>query len=159
MKVLIAFLVLLIANIASADICRVAIVDQYGYEYDNFIRSSYSTNAACDDATWDCRQKLSEYQSYGRLYNAICRIKEITPTYPSPSPYPNPYPYPYPAPTPYPYPTPNPPRYPSPAPYPRDPREPPRHDPGSEPRYPSPRPMPGPHPAPRPRLIDHSELE
>lgn len=174
MKTTLALLVFLLSTVVSAEICSVVIRDQYGYDYDSFTRSSYSINAACDDATWDCRQKLSEYQSYGRYYNATCVVREVSPSYPPsyPPTYP-PYPprYPDPREPSYPryprYPDPREPGYPR---YPRDPREPsypryprdpreptypreprdprepPRHEPGSEPRRPGPGPgRPGPH--------------
>ena len=134
---------LLMMNTAMANYCTVVIRDQYGYDYDQFTSSSYSTDAACDDATWNCRQKLSEYQGYGRHYDAVCTVKTFTPNYPMP-PIPPSYPPSYP------------PRRPD---YPREPgrdphfprlpdhgpnrgpgREPPRHEPGSQPRYPGPRP-------------------
>lgn len=145
-KVLLTFLLLLGATSAFADYCTVVIRDQYGYEFDTFTRSSYSIDAACSDARFDCRTKLSDYQSWGRYYDAQCVIKNTSISYPIP-PIPPAYPYPdYPR---YPdYPTypdyprepryprdPYPPRYPrDPYPAPRDPREPPRHYPGSEPR-------------------------
>lgn len=152
MKTTLAFLVLLFSTIVSAEICTVVIRDQYGYDYDSFTRSSYSMSAACDDASWDCRQRLSEYQSYGQHYNSICA--EVRPSYPPsypptyppsyPPTYPPRYPPTYPPRYPPTYPRPRdprePPRYPPPSyPRPRDPREPPRHEPGSGPRRPGPR--------------------
>lgn len=162
MKATIAFLVLLFSTIASADICTVVIRDQYGYEYDSFTRSSYSMTAACDDANWDCQQKLSDYQSYGQHYNSVCLVTDVTPSYPPPSyprypDYPREPQYPrYPREPQYPR-DPREPRYPRDPGYPRprDPREPPRHEPGSEPR----RPGPGPRPAPRPRIVNNLEIE
>ena len=125
MKTALAFLVLLFSAIVSAETCTVVIRDQYGYDYDSFISTSYSTNAACDDASWNCRQRLSDYQSYGRYYNAFCTIRDVTSSYPPSYPpnYPS-YPPSYPN-----YPS-YPPSYPN---YPREPREP--RDP-REPNYP-----------------------
>ncbi len=152
-KALLAFLFLMAWASAFADYCTVVIRDPYGREYDTFTRSSYAIEAACSDARYECQQRLSEHQSYGRYYEAQCVIKNtritnrpippIPPAYPYPE-YPN-YPrypdYPhYPRYPDYPrypeYPRyPAPPRYPrDPYPVPRDPREPPRHYPGSEPR-------------------------
>lgn len=173
-KATLAFLVLTFSTLAAADICTVVIRDQYGYEYDSFSRSSYSSTAACDDANWDCRQKLSMYQSVGQHYNSMCSVVDIISSYPTPLPpsyprypdYPREPSYPrypdYPRQPSYPrepsYPRqpsyPREPHYPRP----RDPREPPRHEPGSEPR----RPGPGPHrpgPGPRPRVINVLEVE
>lgn len=156
MKLLFTLLFLSTSSSVMADTCIVVIRDQYnGYEYDQFTRTSYSSDAACTDAIWDCRNRLSEYQVRGQLPYAQCAVKTIFhdypdyPRYPDPIPprYPrDPYPPRYPDPIPPRYPRdPYPPRYPDPVPprYPRDPYPP--RDPRwpREPREPrDPRPMP-----------------
>ena len=134
MKSTFTFLVLFFSAIAIADTCNVVIRDQYGQEFDDFITTSYSVNAACDDASWNCQQRLSDHQSNGQYYNARCVIKEINSAYYPPS-YPPNYPPSYPPNYPH---DPREPREPR---EPRDPREPPRNAPGSGPRYPVPGPM------------------
>ena len=103
MKTLLALLLLGISSLASAEVCTSVIQDRFGYEYENFTRSSYSQQAACDQAVYDCRRALSDAQASGRYYDATCEIKYNNPT---PPPYPNPYP-PYPGPNPNPGPGPS----------------------------------------------------
>lgn len=147
MKASLVCFLLFCSTFASAEICTVVIRDRVGLEYDSFTRISYSQSAACDDATWDCRQRLSDYQANGRFYDALCLVKIAAPNYPVP-PVPPAYPPNYPAPYPPQYPRdprepnfPRDPRGPGREPqYPRDPghREPPRNEPGSGPRRPGP---------------------
>ncbi len=104
MKTLVGILFLVLSNIVAAEVCTTVIKDQRSnYEFETFTRTSYSKQAACDMAIYDCQTALSTAQSYGRYYGAICEIK-YTPS-PSPSPSPSPYPNPYPNPYPSPYPT------------------------------------------------------
>jgi hypothetical protein len=118
MKTTIIFLVLLFSTTVHADVCSVAIRDRNGFDALIFTRSSYSINAACDNAHWDCLQKLSDLQSRGFHYNSFCTITLVP--LPIPPVYPPPYPIPYPSP--YPYPNyPNFPHYPN---YPRPPHGP-----------------------------------
>ncbi len=129
MKILLSLFFVLVSSVALADTCIVVIRDQYnGYEYDQFIRTSYSSDAACTDAIWDCRNRLSDYQIRGQLNNAQCVVKTIYNDYPDYPRYPDPIPPRYPR-DPYPprYPDPIPPRYPRdpyPPRYPRDPMPP-----------------------------------
>lgn len=146
MKTLIALCILLFGTALRAEICTVVIRNQYGDELDTFTRVSYSLDAACDDARWDCNRELSEEQSEGRYYDAYCSIKDITPSYPPryPAPsYPPTYPPRYPSPS-------YPPSYPSPYPSPYPPSYPPRYPDPYPPRYPAPTPAPYPprYPAP-----------
>jgi hypothetical protein len=91
MKTFVGILFLVLSNIVAAEVCTTVIKDQRSnYEFETFTRTSYSKQAACDMAIYDCQTALSTAQSYGRYYGAICEIK-YTPS-PSPSPYPNPYP-------------------------------------------------------------------
>jgi hypothetical protein len=97
MKTTIIFLPLLFSTMVGAEVCTVGIRDLNGNVYNTFVRSSYSMNAACDSAFWDCQQMLSDYQSLGNHYNSHCEILSTTPTplfppaYPIPS-YPPMYP-------------------------------------------------------------------
>jgi hypothetical protein len=100
MKAVMALFLLGVSTFASAEICTSVIKDRYGYEYESYTRSSYSQQAACDQASYDCQQALSYAQSTGRYYDAQCVLKFDNPV---PNPYPNPYP-PYPGPNPYPNP-------------------------------------------------------
>lgn len=95
MKILMALIILGISALASAETCTSVIKDQEGREWDSFSRSSYSQQAACDQASYDCGSALSYGQSIGRYYGAHCEIK-----YDRPNPYPNPNPYPTPRPNP-----------------------------------------------------------
>jgi hypothetical protein len=94
MKKLIALILLGISGMASAEVCTSVIKDRSGYVWESFTRSSYSQQAACDQANYDCRGALSYAQSIGRYYDAFCEIQYNIP----PTPYPNPYPTPYPTP-------------------------------------------------------------
>lgn len=89
MKTLLAFFLLTFSALASAEICTSVIRDRNGYEWETFTRSSYSQQAACDMAIYDCRGALSYGQSMGRYYDAFCEIK-----YDRPDPYPDPRPNP-----------------------------------------------------------------
>lgn len=95
MKTILALFLLTLSAFASAEVCTSIIRDQRnGYEYESFTRSSYSQQAACDQALYDCRYALSYAQSTGRYYDAQCELKYIPAPYPNPNP--NPYPNPYP---------------------------------------------------------------
>lgn len=97
MKTILALFLLTISSLASAEVCTSVIRDQRnGYEYETFTRSSYSQQAACDQALFDCRDTLSYANSQGRYYGAQCELKYIPA--PNPNPYPNPNPNPYPQP-------------------------------------------------------------
>ena len=85
MKAILIFLLLTITSFASAEICTSVIKDRRGYEWETFTRSSYSRQAACDQASYDCSGALSYGQSQGRYYDAFCEIKFEAP---------NPYPFP-----------------------------------------------------------------
>lgn len=85
MKIFLASILLTLSTFASAEVCTSVIRDQRnGYEYDSFTRSSYSRQAACDQAFYDCRDALSYAQSNGRYYGAQCEIKDIPLPPPSP---------------------------------------------------------------------------
>lgn len=101
MKTALALFFLMFASWAQAETCTAVIKDRLGYEFESFTRSSYSQQAACDQATYDCRGALAYGQSIGRYYDAHCELKFDRPT-----PYPDPYPDPYPTPNPGPYPRP-----------------------------------------------------
>jgi len=101
MKSLMALALFAFAAFAQAEVCTSVIRDSRGYEWETFTRSSYSTQAACDQAQYDCNSALSYARSQGRYYDAQCVLQ-----YPN-DPYPNPYPNPYP-PYPNPYPDPGP---------------------------------------------------
>ncbi len=96
MKTVMAFLFLCLQSYASAEICTSVIKDRQGYEWETFTRSSYSQEAACDQAMFDCQTNLSYGQSRGRYYDAFCELKWNTYPSPTPSPYPSPYPTPNP---------------------------------------------------------------
>lgn len=137
MKKFLALLLFAVSTASFAEMCTYVIRDNYGYEYQNFTRDSYTHSAACSFAEYDCKRALSEGQSVGRYYNAICMEKYWGPTYPQPYPpsYPQPYPQPYPREPQYP----REPHYPREPQYPREPREPRYpHDPRDprEPRFP-----------------------
>lgn len=91
MKTTIIFSALFFSTMVGAEICTVGIRDQNGNIYNTFIRTSYSMNAACDNALWDCQQMLSEYRSLGNHYNSYCEVLATTPTIP---PFPPVYPIP-----------------------------------------------------------------
>lgn len=76
MKTLLALFLFSLTTLSFAEICTSVIRDNYGYEFETFTRSSYSEQAACDLATYDCREALSYGQSVGRYYNAFCAIKD-----------------------------------------------------------------------------------
>ncbi len=101
MKTVLALILLGLSSLASAEVCTSVIKDRQGYEWETYTRSSYSQQAACDQATYDCRQALAYAQASGRYYDAQCEIKWNSPV---PNPYPNPYPNPNPNPYPNPYP-------------------------------------------------------
>ena len=75
MKTLLIFLLMAISGIVSAHTCTSVIKDRRGYEWQTFIRSSYSDHTACDLAMYDCNGALSYGQSMGRYYDAFCEIK------------------------------------------------------------------------------------
>ena len=136
MKKILLFVLFAFSTNAVSELCTYTIRDNYGYEYQRFTRISYSYYAACSDAQWDCMRALSDAQSVGRYYNAVCLEEYTTPNYPTPYPYPPQYPrepqYPR---------DPREPRYPREPHYPREPREPrdpryPRDPRGPEPRGP-----------------------
>ena len=84
MKALIAIIILTISGLASAEMCTSVIRDRSGYEWESFTRTSYSKQAACDQASYDCRGALNYGQSIGRYYDAICDLKDERPNpYPS----------------------------------------------------------------------------
>ncbi|MFA6238537.1 MAG: hypothetical protein WC635_14480 [Bacteriovorax sp.] len=85
MKTLLALFLLTFSAMASAEVCTSVIKDRSGYEWESFTRSSYSQQAACDQAIYDCRGALSYGQSMGRYYDAFCEIK-----YDRQDPYPDP---------------------------------------------------------------------
>lgn len=87
MKIIFALFLLTLSTIVGAEVCTSVIKDQRtGYEYEEFTRSSYSRQAACDQAIYDCRGALAYAQSYGRYYDAICEIKFSRVPTPSPIP-------------------------------------------------------------------------
>lgn len=138
LKTLVLSSIAIFSATASAEYCTTVIREykgpNYTYEYDNFTRTSYSTDAACSDAMYDCQRRLSDYQSRGLYYNAQCAVKSNSypsdprppsyPTYPSYPSYPS-YPPSYPS---------YPPRDPYPSYPPRDPY--PSYPPGRDPHYP-----------------------
>jgi hypothetical protein len=148
MKKLLALLVCLFASNLFAETCTYIMKDYYGSEVQRFTRFSYSYNAACDEAQYDCKQDLAERQVRGGAYGLVCQ-ELYSPSYPTPNPGPS-YPTPYPGPS---YPTPYPgPSYPTPYPGPSYPT------PYPGPSYPTPYPGPSyPHPLPPrdPHWPDH----
>lgn len=132
MKTIIAIFLASVSFAALADsTCTVFMSDRYGNVLQKFTRYSYSYEAACSEAFYDCNQDRSEREVRGN-YGLSCFEQT---SYPAPTPnYPTPYPPTYPAP----YPTPYPPSYP--APYP--PSYPPRYPAPLPPRYPAPYPQP-----------------
>lgn len=94
MKTTIIFLTLLFSSIVSAEICTVGMRGPNGNIYNTFVRSSYSMNAACDSALWDCQQMLSEYRSLGNHYNSYCEVILTLPIPPFPPIYPPVPPFP-----------------------------------------------------------------
>ena len=135
MKKLFASALLLISATSFAETCTVVMRDYYGTQVNTFTRYSYSYDAACNEAQYDCKQDMAERQVNGGWYGLTC-LEISSPNYPTPYPpsYPNPYPPSYPTPYPPSYPNPYPgPSYPPPLP----PREP--HWPSEPPpRYPDP---------------------
>ncbi|MDO9181068.1 MAG: hypothetical protein Q7U04_01605 [Bacteriovorax sp.] len=95
MKLLLACILLTISGLTSASECTSVIKDRSGYQFESFTRSSYSQQAACDQAIYDCNGALSYGQSVGRYYDAHCEIQFDQP---APSPYPRPRPGPGPSP-------------------------------------------------------------
>lgn len=89
MKTLFALALFAMAAMAQAEVCTSVIKDSRGYDWETFTRSSYSTQAACDQAMYDCNSALSWARSQGRYYDAQCMIQ-----WQNPNPYPNPYPDP-----------------------------------------------------------------
>lgn len=85
MKTLLALFLLGISSLASAEMCTAVIRDPSGYVFETFTRSSYSQQAACDTATFDCRNALMYGQSMGRYLNATCTLQFERP---DPRPYP-----------------------------------------------------------------------
>ena len=75
MKTLLALILLGISGLASAEFCTSVIKNRSGYEYEIFTRSSYSQQAACDQANYDCTRALNDAQASGQYYDAFCEIK------------------------------------------------------------------------------------
>lgn len=90
MKTALVFCALFFSSLVSAETCTSVIRDRSGYEWETFTRTSYSQQAACDQAIYDCHGALSFGQSVGRYYNAFCEISSgpIEPQ-PTPAPYPD----------------------------------------------------------------------
>jgi hypothetical protein len=85
MKNLLALILLTFSTFASAEFCTTAIRDQFTqYEYQSFMRSSYSHDDACFQAMSDCRAALNDAQSQGRYYNANCVFTNNQPPPPRP---------------------------------------------------------------------------
>lgn len=77
---LITFIFLGISGLASAETCTALIKDRQGQVWEAFTRSSYSRQAACDVAKYDCNGALAYGQSVGRYYGAFCEIQSPRPT-------------------------------------------------------------------------------
>lgn len=75
---------------AQAESCDAIIRDRSGYELERYSATSYSRDAACSEAMYQCNRSLSDARSNGRYYDANCEVAPIF--YPNPNPYPNPYP-------------------------------------------------------------------
>jgi hypothetical protein len=83
MKTLLALMILTFSTLASAEFCTTAIRDQFSqYEYQSFMRSSYSHDDACFQAMTDCRAALNDAQSQGQYYNANCVFTNSAPPMP-----------------------------------------------------------------------------
>ena len=85
MKKIIIFVLLVISSLASAEVCTSVIKDREGSEWETFTSSSYSQQAACDQASYNCNNALTYGQSIGRYHNAYCELKFDRPI-PSPGP-------------------------------------------------------------------------
>ena len=91
-KFLLAFLSLCSIS-AMADYSCTATIKDNGLDRESFTRYSYTQNAACDTARFDCNNYLSDMQSRGYYRSAFCALdRNEYPTDPYPNPYPNPYP-------------------------------------------------------------------
>jgi hypothetical protein len=75
MKAMMVLILLAISSFSMADVCTSVIKDRSGYEWESFTRTSYSQEAACNQAIYDCRGALSYGQSVGRYYDAFCEVK------------------------------------------------------------------------------------
>ena len=89
MKTALVFCALFFSSLVSAETCTSVIRDRSGYEWESFTRTSYSQQAACDQAIYDCHGALSFGQSVGRYFNAFCEISS-RPSDPQPTPDQNP---------------------------------------------------------------------
>jgi hypothetical protein len=73
MKTLLAFFLLSISGLAFAsESCTYLIKNNRGMEVQSITRSSYSKEAACGQANYDCSSKISEINSQGRSRDLIC---------------------------------------------------------------------------------------
>lgn len=94
-NILVIMLLAISTKIAMAETCSAVIKDRYNSTIDRYTESSYSKEAACDQAMYQCNRALSDARSQGRMYDANCEIESIF--NPAPNPYPNPYPTPWPS--------------------------------------------------------------
>jgi hypothetical protein len=77
---------------AKAETCNAVIKDRFGSVLERFTESSYSRDAACGEAMFQCNRSLSDARSSGRYYDANCEVEAIYNPYPGPIPTPGPGP-------------------------------------------------------------------
>lgn len=75
MKLILTFAILIFSNLVSAELCTAVLKDRRNLELEVFNGSSYSREAACNEALYNCHRSLSDAQSNGRYYDAFCEIK------------------------------------------------------------------------------------
>ena len=83
----------IISLATNAEECSAIIKDRFGSTLERFTEFSYSREAACSEAMYQCNRSLSDARSNGRYYDANCEVDGYNP---------NPYPYPGPGPVPTP---------------------------------------------------------
>lgn len=80
MKKIIVFAIIMFHNLALADICQVAVTDQYTQEQYNldlfplFTGVAESKERACNIALNDCNNILFSLQDQGQFNTAYCKI-------------------------------------------------------------------------------------
>jgi hypothetical protein len=85
MKLFLSVLFIFLSHSLFADeACSVAIKDRFGVEYEVLTRTSYSRDAACNEAIFACQDAIRYGQTYGRYYDAFCEIKMSSPVPPHP---------------------------------------------------------------------------
>ena len=71
-------LIILFSSVARAENCTSVIKDTKTHqEYEIFTRTSYSTQAACDTARFDCNTILFQSKAQGKYQNAECIVKSM----------------------------------------------------------------------------------